>query len=104
MTSWATATSAIDTSATLSDRLGPEMAGPVAGVADLSTRLRTGTRLAYCAASHLAEYSLGHDPNAQNSCELQAVKDAFAKSGSFVDLYRALVTSPGFVSRATVVK
>jgi hypothetical protein len=104
MTSWATATSPIETSATLSDRLGPEMAGPVAGVADLSTRLRSGTRLAYCAASHLAEYSLGHDPNAQNSCELQVVKDAFAKSGSFVDLYRALVTSPGFVSRATVVK
>jgi hypothetical protein len=104
MTSWATATSPIDTSSTLSDRLGSEIAGPVAGVAELSARLRTGTRLAFCAASHLAEYSLGHDPNAQNSCELQAVKDGFAKSGSFVDLYRSLITSPGFVLRATVVK
>jgi hypothetical protein len=32
------------------------------------------------------------------------VKQTFAQSGSFVDFFRALVTSPAFVTRDVVIK
>ena len=35
-----------------------------------------------------------------NSCAFQNVKDQFAMSGgSFIDYYRAILTSPGFLTR-----
>jgi hypothetical protein len=42
---------------------------------------------------------IGHDANLENSCALQAVKESFHKSGSFIQFYRDLVTSSGFVTR-----
>jgi hypothetical protein len=103
--SWTVATAPIDTSAVLSDLLGMDVAGPVSGVADLAAKLQgAGTRVSDCAATYMARYSLGYDPNAQNSCAIQTVKQTFGQSGSFVDFFRALVTSPAFLSRDVVIK
>jgi hypothetical protein len=55
--------------------------------------------VARCAAKQLVEYSLGYNPEAQNSCELEVVKKRFAETGSFVEFFRALATSPAFVVR-----
>ena len=100
MTSWTTSATPIDTSATVSEGLGPELAGPVAGLGALAARLAgANARVSYCAARKLAEYSLGHNPDAENSCELKAVKNAFVKSGSFTEFFRALALSPGFRTR-----
>jgi hypothetical protein len=103
--SWVTSTTPIDTSSVLSDSLGADVAGPVSGVLDLATKLKgTGARVSDCAATYMARYSLGYDPNTQNSCAIQSVKQTFAQSGSFVDFFRALVTSPAFLSRDVVIK
>jgi hypothetical protein len=104
-TSILTTAEPIDTSATLSDGLGPDLAGPVAGINDLAGKLAAdGARVGACATRRLAEYSLGHNPDAENSCELEAVKLAFIKSGSFSEFFRALALSPGFRSRDPLVK
>jgi hypothetical protein len=103
--SWATSPTPIDTSAVLSDSLGADVAGPVSGVGELASKLGgTASRVSDCAATYMARYSLGYDPNTQNSCAIQSVKQAFAKSGSFVEFFRALVTSPAFLSRDVVIK
>jgi Protein of unknown function (DUF1592)/Protein of unknown function (DUF1588)/Protein of unknown function (DUF1595)/Protein of unknown function (DUF1585)/Protein of unknown function (DUF1587) len=103
--SWATSPTPIDTSAVLPLALGPDMAGPVSGVAELAAKLKANpARVSDCAAGYIAQYSLGYDPNAQNSCAIQAVKQAFAQSGSFIDFFKALTTSPAFVARDIAVK
>jgi hypothetical protein len=98
--SWRTSPTPIDTSATLSPNLGQDIAGPVAGINELATTLdRLRRRVAHCAGTHMATFSLGHDPGAENSCGLQQAKDLFYKTGSFSAFFRALVTSPGFLTR-----
>ena len=42
---------------------------------------------------------LDHNPDVENSCQIQQVKDDFAKTGSFPDLFRAILTSPAFLTR-----
>jgi hypothetical protein len=44
-------------------------------------------------------FVLGRTVQGDNSCALQRVGDKFAASGSFTDYYRAMLTSPGFVTR-----
>jgi hypothetical protein len=105
VTSFRTTAEPIDTAAMLSGGLGPDLAGAVAGVNDLAAKLAADSaRVGYCAARRLAEYSLGHNPDAENSCELKAVKQAFVKSGSFGEFFRALALSPGFRTRDPLVK
>jgi hypothetical protein len=105
MTSIRTTPAPIDTSATLSEGLGPDLAGPVSGINELADRLAADSmRVGACATRRLAEYSLGHNPDAENSCELKAVKLAFVKSGSFSEFFRALALSPGFRTRDPLVK
>jgi hypothetical protein len=87
----------IDASATL--RLGSELSGPITGLNDLVTKLQNGRRLADCASRNMAPFVLGRSVVTDNSCALQGVKDTFAKSGSFTDFYRAMLTSPGFLTR-----
>jgi hypothetical protein len=100
ITSWKESDTPIDSSAHISPALGEPLAGPVSGVEDLAARLASAPdRVARCAAKQLAEYSFGYNPDAQNSCELAAIKDRFAESGSFLAFFRDLATSPAFVTR-----
>jgi hypothetical protein len=101
VTSWQTTTMPVDASAVLiEDSNGGNLGGPVDGLNALSAKLAAApARVGYCASRKLAEYALGYNPDAENSCELKAVKDVFVKSGSFQEFFRALVLSPGFRTR-----
>lgn len=92
----------VDASAELlDDGRGDMLAGRVDGLNDLARRLAGATeRVGYCASRRLAEYGLGYNPDALNSCELKAVKQQFVKTGSFTEFFRALALSPGFRTRS----
>jgi hypothetical protein len=79
--------------------LGPDLDGDVSSMKDIADRLKTGRRVSDCATKLLAEYTLNHNPNEQNSCALQQIKDDFAATGKFVDLFKAILTSPAFATR-----
>jgi hypothetical protein len=99
---WATSPTPIDSSATIAAALGSDLGGTLADAKALAAKLITESpsrRVAYCAAGWLSHYAMGHDSNMENSCALQAVKENFYKSGSFIQFYRDLVTSSGFVTR-----
>jgi len=87
----------IDASATL--KLGGDLDGPVSGLPELVSKLKLGRRLSDCAATNLAVFVLGRTFTAESSCTLQTAKDRFQSSGSFADYYRALLTSPAFLTR-----
>jgi Protein of unknown function (DUF1592)/Protein of unknown function (DUF1588)/Protein of unknown function (DUF1595)/Protein of unknown function (DUF1585)/Protein of unknown function (DUF1587) len=89
---------AIDSSTVIAG-LGPDLDGSIAGVDELAAKLKTGRRVTDCAASILTTFAIGRDVKTDRSCNMVAVKDKFASSGSFGDLFRALATSPGFVKR-----
>jgi hypothetical protein len=100
VTSWKESEAAIDDSAMVSVALGEPFAGPMKGLDDLAAALASAQdRVASCAAKQLVEYSLGYNPDAQNSCELAAIKHRFAESGSFAEFFRDVMTSPAFVTR-----
>jgi hypothetical protein len=100
-TSWKTTTAPIDASTVLlDDGMDGGLAGPVGGLNELAAKLAAANvRVGYCASRRLAEYSVGYNPDAENSCELKAVKEVLVKNGSFVDFFRALALSPGFRTR-----
>jgi hypothetical protein len=103
MSSYEWVTSAtIDESATIPASVGADVAGPVDGVAGLAHRLAGDAprrRVAYCGGTWLARYALGYDGTKDNTCTLHDVKERFFQSGSFVQFYRDLATSPGFTTR-----
>jgi hypothetical protein len=100
-TSWQTTATPVDASAVLiEDGNGGNLGGPVDGLNALAAKLAAApARVGYCASRKLAEYSLGFNPDAENSCELRAVKDVFVETGSFQEFFRALALSPGFRTR-----
>jgi hypothetical protein len=75
------------------------LTGPVSGLAELVTKLNDGRRLADCAARNMAPFVLGRTVTTDASCAFAEVKDQFAASGSFPDFFRAMLTSPGFLTR-----
>ncbi len=79
--------------------VGEDMDGPVSGLKEIADRLKGGRRAADCAVGLLTKYTLDHNANEENSCAIQQVKDSFAKSGKFVDLFKAILTSPAFANR-----
>src|SRR5450432_663896 len=88
----------IDQSSTIN--LGsPVLDGPANGLGDLITRLGSSRDFPDCAAGRLAAVAVGRTVSDDNSCALQAVRDDFAKSQSFMGLFRAIATSPGFLAR-----
>jgi hypothetical protein len=101
VTSWVSTPGGIDASAVLlDDGQGGNLAGPVDGLGELAARLAAANeRVGYCVSRKLAEYSLGHNPDAENSCALKAVKQVLIKTGSFLEFFRALALSPGFRTR-----
>ena len=88
----------IDVSAVIRD-FGPDLDGPVNGINDLAQRLAKGQRAPDCAARHLLKMTLNHDPAQQDSCQLDRIKSDFVRSGSFAELFKAIVTSPAFLTR-----
>jgi hypothetical protein len=99
---WDTSSSPIDASSIVPAQVGPDLGGAVAGVRELAAKLNSdgpNRRVAYCAAKWLAHFAMGHDAAAENSCALQKVEENFYKSGSFIQFYRDLATSSGFVTR-----
>jgi hypothetical protein len=68
-------------------------------VNDVAAKFATGRRASDCAVVHLAKFTLDHNPDIENSCQMQQVKDGFAKSGSFPDLFRGILTSQAFLTR-----
>ncbi len=88
----------IDETATIIN-MGPGIDGPVAGTTDLAQRLVTARRVADCAVTNLSTIALGQDTKQDMSCALRTVQDSFAASGSFPELFRALLASPGFATR-----
>ena len=88
----------IDASAVLTN-LGADVDGPITGLPDLVDKLTTGRRVSDCAATNMAEFVLGRSVVTDNSCSLQESRNQLAASGSFRDYFRALLTSPGFLTR-----
>jgi Protein of unknown function (DUF1588) len=89
----------IDESATLA-MLGAELDGPTQGLAGLADKLIGGRRLSDCVVQNLSAMTLGRQDLADDqSCALQAVKDALASSRKLPDFYRALANSPAFITR-----
>jgi len=88
----------IDSTSTIAG-LGEDLDGPTADVGALATRLQAGRRASDCGAIYLATYVLGRDFKTDTSCAVATVKDKLASTGSFREFYKALVTSPAFVTR-----
>jgi hypothetical protein len=92
----------IDTSSIIPESVGKDVAGPVANLQEVAQRINSAgpnRRVAYCAGKKLATFAMGTDPSVINSCTLRDVNERFYKSGSFLDFYRGLATSPGFATR-----
>jgi Cu/Ag efflux pump CusA len=66
---------------------------------DLVSRLSGTRRVADCASGQLTAAALGRETLSDQSCTMQAVRDAFATSGSFGELFKNIVESPGFILR-----
>ena len=73
--------------------------GPANGLGDLITRLQSSRQFGDCAAGRLAAVAVGRTVADDNSCALQKVRDDFTADQSFLGLFRAIATSPGFVTR-----
>ena len=91
----------VDTGASIAAGVLMPDPGPVTltGVADVARRFATSPQVSDCATATLATYTLDHSPEQENSCELTTIKSRFGQSGSFADLFTAIVTSPAFLSR-----
>ena len=88
----------IDASATLKG-LGPDLDGDVTSIVDVVAKLKAGRRASDCASKNMAAIVLGRSVADDTSCAYATVKDTFAKSGSFADYFRAILSSPGFLTR-----
>jgi hypothetical protein len=99
---WITSPTPIDESATIPPQVGADLQGRIEGVAGLASLLagdKPRRRVAFCAGARLARYALGYDGTQDNTCTLYDVKERFFQSGSFVQFYKDLATSPGFTMR-----
>src|SRR5260370_20431576 len=88
----------IDSSAVVAG-LGPDLDGPASGLPDLVAKLKSGPRVANCAVRNMYAFTLGRSALDDTSCALQNVASRFAASGSFTDFFRAVLTSPAFLTR-----
>jgi hypothetical protein len=79
--------------------LGPDIDGDISSMKDIADRLKKGRRASDCATKVLAQYTLRHNPEEENSCALQDIRDKFAATGKFTDLLRVILTSPAFATR-----
>jgi hypothetical protein len=87
----------IDTSATIAG-VGADLDGPVSNGNDLAARFAKGRRVSDCASAPLATMLIDHQPSDANPC-FQSMKDQLATNGSFAAFFKAVVTSPAFLTR-----
>ncbi len=87
----------IDTSSVIQG-FGPDFDGPLANVSELAARLATGRRASDCVAPQLTRIVVGREPANGDAC-FRKVKDELAASGSFSSFFKAIVTSPAFLTR-----
>jgi hypothetical protein len=73
--------------------------GPANGLGDLIARLQSSRQFPDCAAGRLAAVAVGRTVGDDNSCALQNLRDDFAQSESFMGLFKAIATSPAFMTR-----
>jgi Protein of unknown function (DUF1592)/Protein of unknown function (DUF1588)/Protein of unknown function (DUF1595) len=94
---------ALDTSASVAAGVlegHADMPAMLGGVADVAKEFASGRQVSDCAAVNLATYIIEHNPDdGKGTCELQAIKDRFKTSGSFTDLFSAIITSSAFLTR-----
>ncbi|HKQ68189.1 MAG TPA: DUF1592 domain-containing protein [Polyangiaceae bacterium] len=88
----------VDTTAEIV-RLGEDIDGLVANVTEVAVRFSKGRRAPDCVVQTLARYTLDHNPDVENSCQIQQVKDEFAQNGSFSQLFKSILTSSAFLTR-----
>jgi hypothetical protein len=87
----------VDTAVTLKG-LGADLDGPVAGIDDLAKRL-SGARAAECAANRLIQMTIESGGVAIDNCSLAPIRDELTKKGTFNTFFKAIVTSPAFLTR-----
>jgi hypothetical protein len=88
----------IDPSATIK-QIGTDIDGPVKDPADLAQKFLTGTRASNCTATILTKFTLDHNADVENSCDIQKAKQQFHADGSFPELFKAILTSPAYLTR-----
>lgn len=89
----------IDTTATVRG-FGPELDGPIQDINDVAAQLAAGRRASDCAALKLTSYTLDHAvPRLDMPCAVTAAQDELATNGTFSGLFKAIITSPGFLIR-----
>jgi hypothetical protein len=66
---------------------------------DLAQLFVQGRQASDCAADTLMSDALEHSPDTENSCDFQAVKDAFKESGALPGLFASVLESPAFLTR-----
>jgi hypothetical protein len=77
-----------------------DMPAMITGVADVAQQFASGRQVSDCAAVNLATYMIEHNPDdGQGTCELQAIKNRFKETGSFTELFSAIITSSAFLTR-----
>jgi hypothetical protein len=86
-------------SSTILAGLGPDLDGPASGLPDLVAKLKKGPRVTTCAVRNMYAFTMGRSALDDTSCALQDVTTRFAASGSFTDFFRAVLTSPAFLTR-----
>ena len=77
----------------------PDTATTLNSASDVAQIFATDRQISDCATVNLATYTLEHSPTTEGSCDLKTVQDRFQKSGSFADLFSAILTSPAFLTR-----
>jgi hypothetical protein len=87
----------VDTAVTLKG-LGMDLDGPVAGIDDLAKRL-SGARTAECATYRLIQMTVETGSGSIDNCSLAPIRDELTKKGTFSTFFKAIVTSPAFLTR-----
>jgi hypothetical protein len=88
----------IDTSAVI-EGLGSDLDGHVADARDVADKFLLHSRASDCAAIRISTLLLEHNPEVERSCELSEVTRSFHESGSFLELFTSIFTSPAFQTR-----
>jgi hypothetical protein len=92
----------LDESGEIPAGVGADVSGTAANIREYAKKLASDGskwRVAHCGGRWISKFVLSHDATAENSCDLKKAKDNFAKTGSFVEFFRDLATSPSFLKR-----
>lgn len=83
----------IDASGELLGSGDKELDGPFVGAMELTRRLAESDVVAHCVADQWTTFALGQPPTNADLCSKDGIREAFAQSRSFEDLFVAIATS-----------